>query len=86
VWCAAQRAITGCRLGGTGLRYRGGFGGASLGRSSSSFDGRWVSPVYSGLHCLDILQSLVDPLTGAGEVIDVDRIGDVEQGVLEAGI
>jgi hypothetical protein len=78
VWCAAQRAITGYRLGGTGLRDRGGFGSASLGRSSSSFDGRWVSSVYPGLHCLDILQSLVDPLTGAGEVINVDKIGDVK--------
>jgi hypothetical protein len=68
------------------LRYRGGFGGVSLGRSNSSFDGRWVSPVYPGLHCLNILQSLVDPLISAGEVINVDKIGDVKQGVLKTEI
>jgi hypothetical protein len=77
VWCAVS-FFSDCRLGGAGLRDRGSFGSASLGRSSSSLDDRWVSPVYPGSHRLDILQPLVDPLTGAGEVVDVDRIGDVK--------
>jgi hypothetical protein len=77
VWYAVS-FFSDYRLGGAGLRYKGNFSSGGLGRNSSSFDGRWVSPVYPGLHRLDILQSLVDPLIGAGEVINVDRIGDVK--------
>jgi len=64
-----------------------GFGGVGLGRSRFSICGRrWVSSFNSGLHCLDVLQTLVNTLAGTDEFIDVSRIGNVNQGVLQARI
>src|SRR5208282_917022 len=80
--CRSGRGHSGCGRFGSGGRGSG-FGGVSWRRSSFSIGSRrWVSLLNSGLHGLDVLQTLVNTLAGTGEFVDVSRVRDVNQRVL----